>query len=472
MKKLTFKQKSLAEIFKMKNKKSKIEKGGILIISILVLGLMLFLGAYFISFGLTGSKMAQSHKAATQTYYLAEAGVGETIFKLKTDPTWKSAFETQPTVEDPTCSFWSIPPYQRTGDLFENGSYTVTVTNLGCAKAELASVATIQLGEGKTSQRIVKAKVFKAIGNPVSDFNVFTGGSSENIEIKFTDPLNIHNGNIFSNSKIKLRYWSRVVVDNKALAGNNILLSENSQLIATSCAANMCDSGCATSTECPPEQVSMPPLDFDSDDPGSFLSRAKNSDCSLIRTDGKINCVFTPEEFEKLMWQNYPALSLPTSTITYVTGDVNIRASQQLTVNGVLVADRDFSLGEDFCWTRPDPPFLWCGSAQLTVKRPGSPEDNLSSGILAKRKINAGGWLGIGVKALDITGLIYAGDEMRLSAVAAPIEIHGGIAVRKFTLSSMWEGVDIHLDSDVIIDTFGSPTYSPMVVVDHWEEEY
>jgi len=68
--------------------------------------------------------------------------------------------------------------------------------------------------------------------------------------------------------------------------------------------------------------------------------------------------------------------------------------------------------------------------------------------------------------------LVYSGDETKLSSVAAPIVIQGGVVVKKLTLSSLWNGIDIYLDSDVIVDTFGNPQYSPLITVDHWEEKY
>ena len=446
---------------------NRIKNGSVLIFAILLLATMLLLSSYFISFSLTGSRMSQSQIYAAKSYYLAETGIQEAIFKLKNDDSWKSAFETLTTVDDPTCSSWSISPYKRSPALFENGAYEIGIENLGCAKAEITSTSTITFSSGRIAQRVVKIKVFKAMGNPISDFSIFTGGSSENIYIKSTDPLNIYSGDLFSNNNINIKYSSKLNVDNKALANNQINVSSDSELNAITCSADVCDAGCATSTECPPAEISMPPLDF-----GFYRQAAENSDCSFLRTDGKTNCLFKSKEFEKLMWQNYPGLSLPEEAVTYITGDVNIRAGQILTVNGVLVADRDIEIGKDNCWTSSEYPFLRCGSSRVTVNRPGLPEENKPAGILAKRKINTGGWLGFGTKALDINGLIYAGDEVKISSVEAFIEIHGGIASRKFKSSSMWEGIDIYLDPDVITDTFGDPEYSSVITIDHWEEEY
>jgi hypothetical protein len=255
------------------------------------------------------------------------------------------------------------------------------------------------------------------------------------------------------------------------MAHNLLDVSLESELNATSCASNICDAECGID-ECPPEQVSMPPLDIDSESPDSYLSKAQNNDCSSIRTGTNTSCFFTKQEFENLMWENYPDLILPEDTVVYVDGDINIRAGQRLAVNGVIVADRDINLGENFCWTSKEFPYVRCGSSQMTVERPGTPEDDKPSGIIVKRKLNTGTWFGSGEKALSVEGLIYVGDELRFSSVMAPITITGGIAARKFTSSSMWHGIDIYLDPDVIIDTFGNPTYSSVITIDHWEEEY
>ncbi len=444
----------------------KMEKGSLLILSILVLGVLMLLGAYFLTFTLTEARISESQKIATQTYYLAEAGVNEAIWKLKNDPSWSSNFITAP-----ICGNWE-DNFERDSALFSNGSYEVSVKNSGCGNRTITVTSTIASAKGN-SQRKVEVRVFKAQDNPVSDYNIFTGGPSENMEIKFTDPLNVYGGNIFCNNNLNVKWSSVVNVDDdkKALVSNNIILSTGAVVNATSCAKNICEAGCEVD-ECPPANIGMPQIDFDSASSTSYMERAINSDCRSVRIDGKTDCVFTPAEFENLMWASYPVLSLPTSAVAYVTGDANIRAGQELTINGVLVADRDINIGKDNCWNNSDPPFLRCGYSQLRVYRPGLPEDNIPSGFLAKRKIVAGSYFGFGSYSLYAEGLIYAGDEFNFSGVQAPIEIHGGIASRKFNLSSLWNGFDIYLDDDVIVDTFSETIYSPIITVDHWEEEY
>ena len=446
------------------------KKGSALIVAIIVLGSMVFLSTYFISFSLTGSRMASSQKYADQAYYLAEAGVQEAIFKLKNDASWKTAFETLPTPSDPNCLSWSIPSYERIGGIFSNGTYQITVTNLGCAKAEITSQAFIEASSVKKSQRIVKVKISKAMGNPISEYGIFTGGASGNVNIILTDPLTLHGGNMLVENNLQIKTLSKVYIDEKVLVGNQVSIDGSSQLNSiANCSANMCQAGCEEETECPPTDIDMPPIDFDSPSPDSFLSKANISDCSFLRSDGKVNCIFTKNEFENVLWNNYPTIVFPTGAVVYVLGDVNIRAGQDLTIAGTLASDRDINLGQDNCWLKSEPPFIRCGFSTVKVLRP----DNASpSGLLAKRKLGIGGSFGIGAHSLFVNGLVYSGDQMTISSVLAPIEIHGGLVARKIDFSSIWQPFDIYLDADVIVDTFGVASYSPVIIVDHWEEEY
>ena len=460
----------MLKLFKRnKTYSNKKEKGVVLIFALLVLSIILFTSSYFISFSLTGSKISLSQANATKAYYLAEAGVEEAIFKLKNDVSWKNAFETQPTIEDPSCLSWSIPDYERNPALFDQGSYKISIENLGCARAKITSISMIMVGDKKVAQRMIKTEVFKSINtdNDISDFGIFTGGSSENITISSTNPFNIYNGSIFSNNKIKLQFWSEVNVDEKALANNKIEISSwpfISYLNASStCANNICEGDC--SEGCPPLEISMPGLDF-----GSYLQASKNNDCSLTRTDGETNCYFSSsEKFEKMLWDNYPEIIL--DGVIYVNDDINIRAGQDMVINGTLVSgeNKNINIGEENAWFRSEWPYARSGYCDIKIYRP---DENSPSGILAQKKLNIGSWFGAGVESLYIEGLIYSGHEIKISSINSPIEIHGGIATSKFTLSSMWNGIDLYLDSDVIIDTFGISEYSQVISINHWEEEY
>jgi len=435
-----------------------------MVMAMIILGTMIFLATYFLSFTITGAKMTQGYELSTRAYYLAEAGLAEAIFKLQKDPVWQAAFETMPTVEDPECAGWSISPLTRTSVLESGGSYTVSVVNLGCAKAEISSVGAVAYGEA-TARKVAKTQVYKAMGNVVSEFGIFSGGSSENIEFSSVSPARIHNGSLFSNNLLKIKKESQVSVDNKALAANDILVDNDAQLLAISCAKNICQEGCEAISECPPESVSLPPLDFNSDEPTSYLSQAEQSNCSSVRQDGKSDCLFTPAEFAKIMWDNYPSLSLPVNTTVYVAGNINISASQTVTISGILATDGNINLGNNLCWMYPEFPYVRCGNPRVIVLSPGAGQ---SSGLLAQGKVSVSSYL----NSLTVQGLIYAGEEAKFSSLNNPTEIHGGLVGRKLTFSSLWNGFDIYLDPDMIVNTFHNAQYSPTITIDHWEENY
>lgn len=459
----------MLKLFKRNKIYNNEKEGVILIFALLILSIILFTSTYFISFSLTGSKISLSQANATKAYYLAEAGVDEAIFKLKNNTSWKNAFETQPTIENPNCSSWSIPDYERNPALFDKGSYKISIENLGCARAKITSISMIMVEGKKVAQRVIKTEVFKPINtdNDISNFGIFTSGSSENITINSVAPFNIHNGNIFSNNKIKLQFSSNVNVDEKALANNKIEISTppyESYLNASAiCANNICEGDC--SEGCPPAKVSMPILDFD-----LYSQASKNNDCSLTRTDGETNCYFSSsEKFEKMLWDNYPEITL--NGVIYVDGDINIRAGQDMVINGTLVSgeNKNINIGKENAWSRPEWPYNRYGYCNIKIYRP---DENSPSGILAQKRVNIGRWFGTGLESLYIEGLIYSGYKMEISSVNAPMEIYGGIAATKIILSSIWNGFDVYLDSDIIIDTFGDSEYSPVISINHWEEEY
>ncbi len=228
---------------------NKSQKGTLLIISVLTLGLLMLLAVYFLTFNLTESKISESQKAAAQTYYLAEAGINEAIWKLKNDSEWSVNF-----ISSSTCEDWEAG-FTRSSAIYSNGYYAVSIKNSSCGNGEITATSTLDTANGK-AQRVVKTKVFKAESNPISEYNVFTGGHGENIKIRLTDPFYVYDGYLFSNNNLIIRDSSKVYIDGnkKALVRNNITISNDSELTATSCASNVCDAGCLAN-ECPPDSI-------------------------------------------------------------------------------------------------------------------------------------------------------------------------------------------------------------------------
>lgn len=445
----------------MQNKK----KNFISLLAIITTSLLLMVAIYFSNLVLTEMRISQSHSKASQAYYLAEAGINEAIWKLQYDTTtgdgdraWADDF-----VESATCETFS-DNFTRTNTLYLNSSYTVTIQNSECARGDIISTAEILLPNGNTVQRVVKTRVFKSL-NPSSTQNsaVFTGGASEVIRF-MAGYMNIYDGNMFSNNNILLQLVSTLrafdnpetvdIEEGKVAAANNINQSLFSTITSTGqCAQNICnpETSClAAGFSCPPSQIDMPMIDFDSAEATSYKSRAQ-----------ALGTVYTSEEFENLMWNNQN-LTL-NNAVTYVTGPIELRGGQTITANGALVADGNITIGERSCWYKNI--FNWrCGNSQLTVNHP----EGIPSGLMTKRKIEAGLFL----ETININGLLYANDELSLVSLPASFNIIGGMMARKMSLVSVWQALNITLDNDLINEAIGDPTYSPIVQIEHWEETY
>jgi hypothetical protein len=427
------------------------------ILALVILFLLLMMGSYFTMIVLTEFQISDSHVRSTQTYYLAETGINEAIWKLKNDTAtddgddaWATKFVSAPDCQNFNDSF------TRNNVLYAGSTYTVTINNSECARGEIVSTAKITLANGSTTQRVVKTKVFKSINSdPTGSSGVFTGGPSE--VVRFTAGImNLYKGNLFTNNNLLLQLATTLNIyddpdtaqeEGKVLAVNNITKSDVSVINATGkCSKNLCQGACDL---CPPNQISMPMIDFDSADILSYKSRAE-----------VLGTVYTSTEFEELLWQNQNLVI--NDEVTYVTGGIEMKGGQSLTVNGVLVADGTVILGEKECWGKGKT--SRCGNSGIAINRPaGKP-----AGLLTKGKLN----VGIYTNEVTINGLMYVNDELKLISLPFPFNIVGGMMARKISLTSLWNTFNVTLDVDVINDTIGNPTFSPIVQIEHWEETY
>lgn len=399
---------------------SKNKRGFVLLTTILIMALLILLGAYLVTFTLTELKIADSQSIASKTYYLAESGIAEAIWKIKNDPTWKENFETN--------AAWSIT-YTRNPAIYNNGSYQIQITNTGLARGEITATGFLTTGN-RTTQRVVKTMVYKALGqSPIEDYAEVADG---NVDLSGS-VLNVHGGSLIANNNLIVNYYSAINADNRVTAAGNIVKHWTSAINATEIIENG-------------ESIALPAISFDEEsDPNSYLNQA--------------DFVYTENEFSDLLWNNQ---DLTLDGIVYVRGDVNIQGGQTLTINGVLVAEDDMKVGKNTtncCWgTR-------CGLSSVTINQPS---ETAPAGLLAKGRIDLESCLG----SLASESLIYANDQINLISAPGDLTVIGGLISRKLTLTSIWQGIDITYNNAIISYTLGDPTYSPIVTVDHWEEEY
>lgn len=412
----------------MKNifKIEKNEKGVALLMTILLMSLILFSSLYFLNFSLTEKKIAHSQAWGAKTYYLAEAGVAEMVWRLKNDGTYKSNFETN---SDWTANFTRDNPFGA-----GSGSYAVTITNSGQAHGEIVSVGTIDIGGGKTSQRMLKTTVYKALGESGVEDSVVYADGDINISASM---VNFYNGSAHSNNVFTVNLFSDISVDSDLRAAGNYILSWTST-------ADI--GGSVYAHNYPPEaaEIPMPAIDFDSDSPDSYKNKA--------------DVIYTSAEFADLMEDNQN-LTL-NDPITYVDGDIELRGGQNLTINGLLVVGRDFIVGDRYCLGSR------CGRSSVAVNH----SEGQPSGILSMRKVYFKLWAG----NIDINGVVYANDQLDILSfpLGFDFDVVGGLVSRKLTITSVWEPINITYNNDYLMEVLGATEFSPVITVEHWEEEY
>ncbi len=395
--------------------------GFVLVAAMIIMSLLLFLAIYVASFTLTENRISNSQLIATQNYYLAESGIAEAIWKIKNDAVWKNNFETNPS--------WSMD-FTRNSALYPNGSYTISIRNSALANGTITVTSRIASGQG-ISQRVVKTKIYKALGESVLLDNAeFADGNIDISGSVFT----VVGGGIHSNLNIILNFWSALTSDREIKARNNINVSWTSTI-----------SNPNTSNY--PGYIPMPAVSFDSlSDPLSYKNRA--------------NHIYTAKQFSDLMWANQ---NLTLNGITYVTGDIEIKGGQNLTINGALVSDGNIVLGANTsfcCWGTRCP-----GGSSVTINKISS---STPSGLMAKGRID----LELCLNSLTAKGLIYANDKINILSLPNEINITGGLVARKITMTSLWQGTNLFYDNEVITYGLGQPQFSPIVTIEHWEEEY
>ncbi len=486
----------------MKNPRIKFNENGVIIIIVsLTLGILFILGSYFLTFTLTESKISKSQETGTAVYYLGEAGINEATWKLKNDdttadgdPAWASDFIDAGKNPDAFGNYWSAS-FARTDAL--GGSYAVAIQNTARARGEIIVTATTTFAGGKTARRVIKTSVFKSLDSPTEDSGVFSGGASENITIGATY-LKVNKGNLFCNNNLNIKSGAIVktydnldtvdILEGQVLVANNlnIIASE----IATStaiCAKNECTEKCQNYApgSCPPSPVNVPLVDFDSGDPNSFKSRAQSAQdsgqCQVLcqkedesQYQCSNQCVFTATEFENILWEvRENGTTTLNNVITYVTGSIELRGGRRLVVNGALAVDDNIDIGERYSWAKYGENDG--GFSQITINRPDSTKP---SGLLTKRKINFG--LYSSFQDINVVGVIYANDEIKLTSAPEAFNILGGIIARKLNLTSLWQWLNITLDNEIILYGLGyiidgvsvAPIYSPIITIEHWEESY
>ncbi len=417
-------------------------KGVALIITMLLMSLILFLSIYFLTFSLTEKKIAHSQSWGVKTYYLAEAGIYEMVWRLKNDEGYKVNFETIP---DWTTSFVRNNPFGA-----GSGSYTVTIVNSSLAHGKITAIGIVDMGNGKTSQRIVETFVYKAI---VVGGEINTGDSALLADNDFdtvASEVVVVNGSIHSNNDVTAGIFSSIDVDNDIRAVDEF---DEHSWAEVNVGGEIYDNH---DYPPPPDSLGLPPVSFnDPEDPDSLKNQALAN-----------GVVYTEDQFKDLLDNAGGSLTL-NGPITYVTGDIDFRGNPDITVNGLLVADGTIIIGKPSWFFII--PYCPNGNTRMQVNH----TEGQAAGIFSQESVK----FSFCSDDMEINGIIYASIEIKATEFdlfnpGDIVNINGGIFSRDIVFSSISQPINITLNSDIIGDTLGATDFSPIITVEHWEEEY
>lgn len=396
------------------------ERGFLLVSSIVVLAIMAVIVSFYLNAIMEEVKIQWIVKNSPQAYYLAEAGAQEAFWKLQNDADWKQNFETKKN--------WTAN-FTRAEALLPGGSYEVAINNTDKAAAAITATGTVAVGSALV-QRVVKTSVFKALNElPVNNIALFGDSDINSVGTR----VNITaGGDVFSNNNLTVALFSDWTVAGQARAVKTVTVMPGARLAA----AGIFDQNRPPA----PTQILMPEIDFDSPDPGSLKSQAGQT--------------YSGSEFARLL-KDSPILAL--NGITYVTGNVHIKNGDALTVNGSLVSDGSFSIGNGGEKR---------GAASLLINRTIP-----RSGLFVKKNIVIGGFQ----TDFTVNGLVYAGNNFRLQdGLERDVNASttGAIIAQSADFFTLWDAVNINFNQTYVNEALAAPLFSPVLLINHWEEEY
>lgn len=430
-------------------------------ITVLILMMVLVAASYSYADALFSElTIARNNKGASVAFSLADAGIQEAIYRVQYDTATRDTFMNS---TNGTTIFSHNQPA-----LIPNGSYQVTIQNTAKGAATVTAIGNYQIGTLRTARREIEVGIAQAPSTPSYPYDggIFgSGGAGSSIaDIDFWyAPVRVYNGSILSNRDINFKFGSDVDIEGtfniideqpvpsgKAIeAGDNVTISWPSH-VDCNCLIN--DDGNPATPQCGDNPgctaiegataKTMPPIDFDSSSPNSYKNRAKNT--TGPSPDG--NQYFIKQQDFKALIPKFSSATF--NGVVYIDGPLDIDWGRTITMNGVIAASGGITISFGQLFLNP-------------------PTGGGASGVLTQASFNIG-TLG----NFSGTGLVYTGDRTQINAsFPYPISLTGGILSRR-TWVSGFRTVNIHFDADVINTALGNPNETPVIEINHWEEEY
>lgn len=393
------------------------QPGFILLAVMAIVSALLLLGTYFMQESVSEIRIARSEAVANRAYYLAEAGGNEAVYRLKQSSLWETQF-LNGTLNNTT--------FNRSGVFDANGGYTVTATSLAPALVDVTVTGTYLTGATK-AQRVVKIRLARATNSSTTwSQSMFGGGQGGQLNgnITVSSDCTVNGGTLQANQDFKITKATLTVNNAVVQSSNNIITNAGGQLVLNH-----------STQQTGVPSIAMPQVDFDSSLGTSLKNRA--------------NQTYTSTQF-----QNLPD-GTTLNGVTYVTGAANW-TDKTLTINGILAAADTITISLN-------------GNKTLTINTGAT-----GSGILGKNDI------AITLKngaSFTVDGLLYASRDLSYSQYSnSTFTVNGGeIGFHMETGGDSTGTCAITYNSDYAsqpLDPVYNGGQSPIIEVNHWEEEY
>lgn len=416
------------------------QKRAYITITVLILMMVLMAITYLFADAIYGElAIARNNKSAQAAFALSEAGVQEAIYRVQYDTVTRDTFIN---TANGATTFSHDPA------LLPQGDYTVTIQNTAKGVATVTSVGTYALGL-KTARREIKLDIAQATQPPEYPYDggiyaAGSGGGASIADIDFwTATVKIYGGSLLSNRDINLKFGANVDIEKSVEAGDDVVKQGGSSL---DCNCLINDDGDPLTTQCSPPPgctpvegapaKTMPEIDFE-----AYKTIAKNTpgpspDGNQYFADG--------DDFEDLI----PLFgSITFNGVVYVDDGLNL-LGETVNMNGVLAASKSIK--------------LWA-AARINLAPPAG---GGASGILTQKNFEV-----MATSRFGGTGLIYTGDRFQHYTMTETTNLTGGIISRR---TWFWgsQTTNIYFDADVINTTLANPIDTPVIELNHWEEEY
>jgi len=399
-------------------------ENGYALVSVVVIMTVLMAILFYLADALF-SEMAisRNQKSATVSFHLAEGGVQEAIWRIQNDATTRNTFLNTTN---------GLTNFSHNPGPIANSSYTVAIQNTAKAAATISVTGFYQIG-GKQAQRRITLNVIQATATGTYDYDagLFVGGPNpgdvyiHNMTVSFGSGYD--RAGIMSGGDIDIGN-ATVSVRKDILANGDIDVHNATVNLPPPVPPVPPGFPGGVQQENYPTDFLLPGIDVNGSGPNSYKS--------LAQAQGHY---YTSAQFKTLL------KSQSTFNGIYYgsgSGGVTIK-NKNVTFNGALVSEGSISFT----------------NANVDVNHTSGP-----SGLITLANLN------ITNVNINVEGLIYVGVQSAAST-NANITVTGAILTHDFYGNNA--NLTINFNKEWVNEALqGGATQTPVIQMQHWEEEY